>query len=471
MRVHGPSFSSRMAFVLCAAGSAVGLGNLWRFPYLAARYGGGIFLLTYLVLVVLFGYPLLLAENAIGRHTRQGPVGAFRTLCPGSAPRLRLLRLGGWINAVVPLLILPYYTLIGGWVTCYLWAALTLPVENFAPDHLTEAGTPYADAFFVNFISSTWPPLIFLGIFLAACTIVIACGVKRGLEKFNLFIMPVLVLLSIGLAIHSCLIPGAAAGLKYYFQPDFSQFSFKTLAAATGQLFFSLSIAMGIMYTYGSYMRRDDDLPRNINQVEIFDTGIAFLAGLIIIPAVVAFSDSGDTAALNAGPGLLFITMPKIFAGLPGGRFIGILFFLLVLMAALTSSVSMIETNVQCFVQELKLKRRGAIALAALEALVIGVVTALGYNVLSGVHPIAGMDILDSLDFLSNSLLMPIGAIFTALLVTAVIGIRRFRGYVAGPNGWRREPLFRFSIRFIVIPCLLIVLVTSLMQAFGLLKI
>ena len=469
MRIHGPSFSSRMAFVLCAAGSAVGLGNLWRFPYLAAKYGGGIFLLTYLVLVVLFGYPMLLAENAIGRHTRQNAVGSFRTLCPGRAPHLRLLRLGGWINAVVPLLILPYYTLIGGWVTSYLWAALTLPVEIFAPDHLAENGTPYADAYFVDFISSVWPPLIFLGIFLAACTIVIACGVKRGLEKFNLFIMPVLVLLSIGLAIHSCLIPGAAAGLKYYFQPDFSQFSFKTLAAATGQLFFSLSIAMGIMYTYGSYMRRDDDLPRNINQVELFDTGIAFLAGLIIIPAVVAFS--GDTAALNAGPGLLFITMPKIFAGLPGGRFIGILFFLLVLMAAVTSSISMIETNVQYFVQELKLKRSAAIALAAVEALVIGVVTALGYNVLSGIHPIAGMDILDSLDFLSNSLLMPIGAIFTALLVTAVIGVRRFRAYAAGPNGWRREPLFRFSIRFIVIPCLLIVLVTSLMQAFGLLKI
>ncbi len=469
MHSHGPSFSSRLAFVLCAAGAAVGLGNLWRFPYLAAKYGGGIFLLTYLLLVVLFGYPLLVAETALGRSSRQGPIGAFRTFCTGKAPWIRGLRLGGIINAVVPLLILPYYVLIGGWVTAYLWIAISRPAQTFAPSHVLADGTPYADAFFGSFIASTWGPILFLLIFLAACTVIICGGIRHGLEKFNLYVMPVLILLSIGLAIHSCTLPNAAAGLKYYFLPDFSQFSFKTLAAATGQLFFSLSIAMGIMYTYGSYMRQEDDLPRNIAQVELFDTGVAFLAGTIIIPAVVAFS--GDTAALNAGPGLLFITMPKIFATLTGGRFIGILFFLLVLMAAMTSAISIMETNVQCFMQQFKIKRHTAILAALLEALVIGLFTTLGYNVLSDFHPIAGMNILDSLDFLSNSLLMPIGAICTALLVVLVIGLPRFRELVLSANGWKREKLFRFSIRFVVIPCLLVVLVTSILQAFGLMKI
>ena len=468
--VSKDGFSSRIGYVLAAAGSAVGLGNIWRFPYLTAKYGGGIFLLTYLVLVLTFGYSLLIAENCIGRMTGKGPIGAFRDLCAGKPFFLGKVRIGGWLNSIAPVIIVPYYCVIGGWVTKYCVAMLVNPISKFSKDATVEVGGVLKDAstvYFTNFITSTWEPIIYFLIFAAILIVVVAMGVERGIERFNKILMPMLVLMCICICIYCFFLPNAGDGLRYYLFPDKSQFSYMTVVAAMGQLFFSLSIAMGIMVTYGSYMRKEDNLVGNVNQVEIFDTGVAFLAGLMIIPAVVAFG--GREAAEAAGPGLVFCTMPKVFASFPGGRIVAIVFFLLVLFAAATSAISLLETNVQTIGQELKMSRKRAVVLGFVEIVVLGIVTILGYSVLSNVHPLAfierykGMDILDSTDFIANNVIMPLGAIFTTILITAVIGLEKFCKEV-DPTGkqWKRCSIFQFCMCVVVIPCLLVVMLNSI---------
>lgn len=462
-------FSSKIGYVLAAAGSAVGLGNIWRFPYLTAKYGGGIFLLTYLVLVLTFGYALMIAENGIGRMTGKGPIGAYRELCQGRNPLFKLIRLGGWVNAIVPLIIVPYYCVIGGWVTKYLAAFLSNPVSKFAKDAVAEFGgkeMPASNAYFLSFITSTWEPIVFFLIFAAIMATVIALGVRKGVERFNKVLMPALFLMLVAICIYGFFLPNAGAGLKYYLWPDTSKFSFMTVVAAMGQLFFSLSIAMGIMITYGSYMREEDDLVTNVNHVEIFDTMAAFFAGLMIIPAVVAFG--GQEAAQSAGPGLVFMTMPQVFATFPGGQIVGVIFFLLVLFAASTSAISLLETNVQTIGQELKLTRPQATVLGMVEILVIGIITILGYSKLSDIKPLyfldmcKNMDILDSLDFVSNNVMMPLAAIFTTMLMLDGIGLSKFCDSIKKGSVWRREFIFRFCIVLVVIPCLLLILMNSL---------
>ncbi|MBR7131099.1 MAG: sodium-dependent transporter [Lentisphaeria bacterium] len=452
-------FSSRLGFVLAAAGSAVGLGNIWRFPYLAAKYGGGIFLLTYLILMLTFGYALLISENSIGRMTGKSPIGAFRDLCVGKGALGRFISCGGWINAIVPMIILPYYCVIGGWVTRYAAAFFTTPVSEFSQNSASAA-------YFTGFISATWEPCIFFVAFMLITALVVCFGVEKGIERFNKILMPLLLLLIIGICIYCLFLPNASYGVKYYLLPDMSKFSHMTVVEAMGQLFFSLSIAMGIMITYGSYMRRQDDLVSSVNHVELFDTAVSFLAGLMIIPAVVAFG--GEEAAGNAGPGLIFVVMPQVFASFPGGQIVGAFFFVLVLFAAATSAVSLLETNVHTVMQELKISRKIAIIMCLFEVVVIGIVTVLGYSVLSNVHPLAfikgfeGKDILDTLDFISNSVLMPIGAIFTTLLVTTIIGLKKFCEEIKTTDKpWYRECVYRFCMVFIVIPCLLIVLLNA----------
>ena len=463
-------FSSRIGYVLAAAGSAVGLGNIWRFPYLSAKHGGGIFLLTYLVLVLTFGYSLLVSENCIGRMTGKGPIGAFRDLCSGKGSFLGKVRIGGWLNSIAPVIIVPYYCVIGGWVAKYCVAMVVNPIGAFGKDVTVEVNGVIQDAssaYFSSFITSTWEPMVYFLVFTLILIAVVSMGVEKGIERFNKVLMPMLVVMCIGICLYCFTLPNSKEGLKYYLYPDWSKFSYMTVVAAMGQLFFSLSIAMGIMVTYGSYMRKDDDLVKNVNQVEFFDTGVAFLAGLMIIPAVVSFG--GKEAAEAAGPGLVFCTMPKVFASFPGGQVVAVVFFLLVLFAAATSAISLLETNVQTIGQELKLSRTNAIALGFAEILVLGIVTILGYSVLSWVHPLSfieqykGMDILDSTDFIANYVIMPIGAIFTTILVVAVIGLEAFCREV-DPSGskWRRKGIFQFCMCVIVIPCLLIVLLNSI---------
>ncbi len=452
-------FSSQIGFILAAAGSAVGLGNIWRFPYLAAKYGGGIFLLTYLVLMLTFGYALLISENNIGRMTGKSPIGAYRDLCRGKGLLGKIIAPGGWINALVPMIILPYYCVIGGWVTKYVSAMASDDFANFSKQ---------ADSasYFVDFISSQAEPVVYFMIFVIITALVVCWGVEKGIERFSKILMPGLVLMIIGICIYCIFLPNSEVGLKYYLYPDFSRFSYMTVVEAMGQLFFSLSIAMGIMITYGSYMRREDDLVSSVNHVELFDTGVSFLAGLMIIPAVVSFG--GEEAAGNAGPGLIFVVMPQVFASFPGGQIVGFIFFVLVLFAATTSAVSLLETNVHTLMQELKINRIRALCICLLEVFIIGLVTVLGYSVLSFVHPLAfieafkNKDILDTLDFISNSILMPVGAIYTTLLVISVIGLKKFCDEIkTSDKPWYREWVYRFCMVVVVIPCLLIVLLNA----------
>ncbi len=462
-------FSGKLGFVLAAAGSAVGLGNIWRFPYLAAKYGGGIFLLTYVILMLTFGYALLISENGIGRITRRSPIGAFRKLCSGKSSFLKTIRFGGWINSIVPMIIVPYYCVIGGWVTKYIVAMAFEPHSTFDRNNLiaTASGQVTSSAnYFADFIADPASSILFFLIFMAINVLVVAGGVKNGIERFNKILMPALIILIIGICVYCMFLPNAGAGFKYYLMPDVSKFSFMTVVSAMGQLFFSLSIAMGIMITYGAYMRKEDDLISCVNHVELFDTGVSFLAGLMIIPAVVAFDGIG--AAENAGPGLIFIIMPQVFASFPGGRFFGVIFFILMLFASATSAVSLLETNVHTLRQELLVSRKKALFICVTEIIAIGIITVLGYSILKNCHPLgfisrySNYTILDTLDFISNSVLMPIGAIFTTILVVAVVGLERFSAEVkTSGKKWYREYIFQLCMCVVVIPSLLIVLLDA----------
>ncbi|MBR2780271.1 MAG: sodium-dependent transporter, partial [Eubacteriaceae bacterium] len=285
-------FSGRLGYVLATAGSAVGLGNIWRFPYLAARYGGGAFLLVYIILAMTFGYTMIMSETAIGRMTGKSPVGAFRAL-----GKRKAVTAGGWINAIVPILIVPYYSVIGGWVCRYLWG------------YLSDGGAAMADeAVFGQFLADPVAMELCFMIFSAMTMLVIFAGVQNGIEKVSKIMMPLLALLAVVVVIFSVTRKGALEGVKYFLIPDLRRLSLMTVVSALGQMFYSLSIAMGILITFGSYTKKDVDIEKTTLQVEIFDTVIAILAGLMVIPAVFSFS-GGDPASLNKGPALMFVTL------------------------------------------------------------------------------------------------------------------------------------------------------------------
>ena len=446
------SFSGRLGYVLATAGSAVGLGNIWRFPYLAAKYGGGAFLLVYILLALTFGYAMIMSETAIGRMTGKSPVGAFASFGRGG-----LLRAGGWINAVIPMLIVPYYSVIGGWVCRYLWGYLS----GGAAEMAREGG-------FNGFLASPAATEVCFLIFAAMTMLVIFGGVRNGIEKVSKFMMPVLAVLTLVVVGFSVTRPGALAGVRYFLVPDLRNFSLMTVVSALGQMFYSLSIAMGILITFGSYTAREVDIEKTTAQVEIFDTAIAILAGLMVIPAVFAFS-GGDAAALGKGPSLMFITLPKVFESM-GGAWIGVLFFLLVLMAALTSSVSLAETACSTFEDELGWSRPKAAALMSAILVALGTLSCLGFNVLSGVAPL-GMDILSFFDFLTNSLMMPVAAVATILLVLRVIGLERLEGEIEYSSAFGRRRVYRFVVKYLAITLLAVILVSSICDALGLIQI
>ena len=444
------SFSGRIGYVLAVAGSAVGLGNIWRFPYLAAKYGGGIFLLIYILLTASFGYVLIMSETALGRMTRKSPVGAFEHF-----GKTKSFKIGGWLNAVIPMLIVPYYSTIGGWVIKYL-------VEYFKGNVQAVA----EDGYFGNFISDSWQVELWFLVFAALVFIIILGGVQNGVERMSKIMMPVLVVLAVVVTIYSVTRPGAVEGVKYFLIPNVKNFSWMTVVAAMGQMFYSLSIAMGILYTYGSYVRKDMDIERSTTQVEVFDTGIAILAGLMIIPAVFAFS-GGDPDTLQAGPALMFITIPKVFASMGLGAAVGVRFFVLVLFAAVTSSIALTESAVSTFEDELGWSRKKAAAVIGIIMVLLGSLSALGYGPLSGVTVI-GMQFLDFFDFLTNSVMMPIAAIATCLLVTSVIGVEKVEEEVT-QNGqpFRRKKVFNFMIRTLCPVFAAIILVSSVANALG----
>ena len=447
------TFSGRLGFVLSAAGASVGLGNIWRFPYLAAKYGGGIFLLVYIVLALTFGYTMIVAETALGRMTKKSPVGAFARF-----GKSRWLSFGGWINAIIPILIVPYYSVIGGWVIKYL-------VEYIKGNGKALAG----DGYFTSFISNgTSTELCFL-VFTFFTLAIIYAGVRNGVERVSSMMMPVLVVLSIIIAIYSVTRLGAFEGVKYFLVPNPANFSWMTVVAAMGQMFYSLSIAMGILVTFGSYMKKDISIEDSTRNVEVFDTAIAIMAGLMIIPAVFAFS-GGDPDTLQAGPSLMFITIPKVFASMGLGTFVGILFFLLVLCAAVTSSIALTESAVSTFQDELKWSRKKSTVIVGVIMVGLGTLSSLGYGPL-GFVKIIGMQFLDFFDFLTNSVMMPIAAIATCLLVSRVIGVKQIEQEVlAGEAKFRRKKIFNFMIRYLCPIFAAIILVSSVANAFGWIK-
>ena len=446
------SFTGKIGFVLAAAGSAVGLGNIWRFPYLAAKYGGGIFLLVYVALAVTFGFVLMMAEIAIGRKTGKSAIGAFAALD-------KRFTFVGWLTALVPAIILPYYSVIGGWVMKYIFGFVTGDGANMA-----------TDTYFSDYIGNVGEPILWFGLFILITAVVVFFGVEKGIEKVSKVMMPILIAFILFIVIYTlCTLDGALDGVLYYITPDFSKFSVMTIVAALGQLFYSMSLAMGIMITFGSYMKKDISIEKSIHQIEIFDTGIAFLSGLMIVPAVFAFS-GGDEAALGKGPSLMFVTLPKIFETMPGGDIIGALFFIMVFFAAITSSISLMETIVSIVMDKAGLSRRVSCIIVFAGVILLGLPSTLGYSVWSEVK-VLGFQFLDFFDFISNSVIMPIIAFITCIFVGYFIKPKTVIEEVQLEKKPFTAKLFTVMIRYIAPVCIIAILVSSILDATGILKI
>lgn len=411
------SFSGGIGFVMAAAGSAVGLGNIWRFPYLAAKHGGGTFIVVYILLALTFGFTLLTAEVALGRKTKQGPLTAYGQVHPK-------FKFNGFLSWLVPIFILPYYCAIGGWVLKYLSAFVTGSGAKAAED-----------GYFTGHITSFASPIIWLIVFLAITAFVVFSGVDKGIEKYSKILMPILIILIIFISLFAITLSytdetGATRtglqGLGIYLIPNFAGMTVKEmiqlLLDAVGQLFFSISVAMGIMIAYGSYVKDDTNLMQSINMIEIFDTAVALLAGMMIVPAVYTFMGRDG---MTAGPGLMFVSLPKVFDAMGKlGGIVGGLFFIMVTFAAVTSSVSIMEAIVTGLMDKWKMSRIKSGIVVTLYALIIGIVVCLGYNKLYFEYTLPNgsvAQILDVLDYISNSVLMPISAFVTCILFGWVV--------------------------------------------------
>ena len=443
------SFTGKIGFVLAAAGSAVGLGNIWRFPYLAAKYGGGIFLLVYLVLSVTFGFTLMCAEIAIGRKTGKSAIGAFKSLDK---------RFGfvGVLCAIIPAIILPYYSVIGGWVAKYFTV------------FITGGGKEAANAsFFTGFITKPVEPLFWFFLFIGVTALIVLFGVEKGIEKMSKFMMPLLVVMTVFIAIYSVCLPGAFEGFKYYIIPNFEDFSVTTVLAAMGQLFYSMSLAMGIMITYGSYMKKDVNIETSVHQIELFDTGIAFLAGMMVIPPIFAY---GDIEAVKPGPGLMFQMLPNVFSEIYGGQIIGTIFFLLVIFAALTSSISLMETVVSIINDKFGINRKLSCLIVFILSLLLGVPSSLGFGALDFIS-VAGMTTLDIFDFVSNSVLMPIVALLTSIFVGYFIKPKAVIDEIESSSKFNGKKLFTVMIKYVAPVFIVLILVSSVLSGLGIMNI
>ncbi len=447
------SWSGKWAFILAAAASAVGLGNMWRFPYLAAKYGGGTFLLTYLVLVFTFGVSLLLLETALGRLTGQSAIGAFKQFGKKYA-------LIGILASTVPFIITPYYCIIGGWVTKY------------AASYLTGNSAALADGggFFSGFITSGAESYVWMLVFMAIVFAVVALGVKGGIEKANLFMMPALIVMAAGIAVYTLTMPGALEGVQYYLVPDFSKFSPELVIGALGQMFYSLSLAMGIMITYGSYLDRKSSLTQSVVRIGGFDIGVSFLAGLMIVPAAFVAMGSGEAVAESSGPSLMFITLPSVFSNMGGaGAVVGFLFFLLVLFAALTSAISLTETCVSIVQDGAGFSRKKSLFTVMAVVCVAGIFVNAGYNGLSFIEPLgAGSSLLDFFDFLSNSVIMPIVALLTCVFVGWIIKPDRIVAEVERTGTFRLKGAWTVMVKYVAPVLVVVILVAYVAQTFGL---
>lgn len=457
------SFSGQFGFIMAAAASAVGLGNIWRFPYLAAKDGGGIFLLVYLILALTFGFTLLTTEISIGRKTGQSPLTAYKAIHP---------KWGGIgiLACLVPTIILPYYCSIGGWVLKYLSL------------YITGSGTDAAaDGYFSGYISGNVEPMVWMLVYFAITAFVVFCGVEKGIEKFSKILMPVLVIMIVGISVYSITLKHTdengdvrtgLQGLKIYLVPDFSDMTLKKfliiIMDAMGQLFFSISVAMGIMVTYGSYAKKETNLMESVNRIEIFDTLIALIAGMMIVPSVFTFSGKEGMAG---GPGLVFVSLPKVFSAMgTAGKFIGLAFFIVLSFAAVTSSVSVMEAIVSSIMDKFGLSRKKSSLIVTVYTIITAVIVCMGYNVLYFEITLpngAVAQILDIFDYISNYIMMPLVAFLTSILIGWVVKPQIIIDEVTqGKHKFGRKTLYIIMIKFVV-PILLLLL---LLQSVGLIK-
>ena len=393
------SFGSRFGALVAMAGSAVGLGNLWRFPYLVGENGGAAFIIVYIVFVFLLCLPIFISEFVVGRRSQKNAYAAFRDLSGGSA-----WRWVGLFTIIVPLIVLSYYSVIGGWSVDYLFKSLTF---SFTGD----ASQSAIHTMFIDFVSSTWAPLVVHTVFLAVTTLIVVVGIKGGIEKFSKIMMPILFVMVLAIAVYSLTLPGASAGLDYLFNPDFSKITGKACAAALGQAFFSLSLGFGTIMTYASYVSKKENIMFQSAATAVSDLMFALIAGVAIMPAVFAFGLNPQS-----GPGLVFETLPFVFGQMPAGGAVAILFFLALLVAALTSSISMLEVAVAYLVEEKKFSRVGACVLLFVICWIVGALCSLSFGPLSHIQ-IDGGNIFDFFDNLSSNILMTLGSLLTVLFV------------------------------------------------------
>lgn len=441
------TWSNKTAFILAAAASAVGLGNLWRFPYLAAKFGGGTFIFTYFILAFTFGVSLLLLEITLGRKTRLSAIGAFSAY----GKKFALI---GVLASLVPFIITPYYCIIGGWVVKYMVSFLSVD-----PNTLADGG-----AFFTSFLYGPMESYAWMLVFMALVFIIVALGVKKGIEKANLIMMPALLIMAVAIAVYVAMQPGAMEGIAYYLIPDFSQFSADLVLNAMGQMFYSLSLAMGIMITYGSYVHRDECLTSSVTRIAGFDLLVSLIAGFMIVPA--AFVVMGG-APTSAGPSLMFVTLPQVFAGMGNAAVIlGFVFFLLVTFAALTSAISLTETCVSIISDGLKWSRRKSLIACILWVVLVGCFVNAGYNGLSDIR-FFGMEILDFFDFISNSVLMPIVALLICVFVGWIITPKDLIEEIKLNSPFRAEKAWVVMIKFLAPVLVIAILVWNIIGILG----
>lgn len=433
-------FSGRFGFIMSAAGSSVGLGNIWRFPYLTARYGGGGFLLIYIILVLTFGFTLLAAEIALGRLSGKTPPSAFSMYSKKYA-------FVGYLSILVAFLVLQYYCVVVGWIIRYLLFYL-----------VGKGAAAAAPSALDNIRSSLGMPVMIQFLFTVFCGITLAKGVRAGIEKVNVILMPILIALTAGIALYSLSLDGAAEGLKFYLYPRLSSITPSAVVAALGQMFYSLTLAAGVMVTYGSYLPKSADIESCITHVEVFDTGIAILSGLMIIPAVFAcFGNSPEV--LSQGTGLMFVTMPKVFELMPAGSFIAPLFFLLVLFAAFTSATSLMEACIASICERFSLPRKKSVIWVCSIVFLLSIIPAMSFNVAKDIS-FWGMNLMDTLDYFTNSVLMLIAAFFTCIYTSRKVGADRLANEISPDGHFRRGKLFRIILRYIA-PVLILVIFIS----------
>lgn len=390
------SFGSRFGALVAMAGSAVGLGNLWRFPYLVGENGGAAFIIIYVAFVFLLCLPIFISEFVIGRRSQKNAYAAFRDLSGGSA-----WRWVGLFTIIVPLIVLSYYSVIGGWSINYMFKAFAFSFS----------GNAAGESIFTDFVTSVWSPIITHTAFLLVTTLIVMVGIKNGIEKFSKIMMPVLFFIVLAIAVYSLTLPGARAGVDYLFNPDFSKITGKACAAALGQAFFSLSLGFGTIMTYASYVDKKENILLQSTATAVSDLTFALIAGIAIMPAVFAFGLNPQS-----GPGLVFDTLPYVFGQMPAGGFIAILFFVALMVAALTSSISMLEVAVAYLVEEKKFSRTGACITLFFVCWIVGIICSLSFGPLSEIK-LWGGNIFDFLDKVSSNILMTLGSLFTVLFV------------------------------------------------------